>query len=303
MGNTQEPARIFDIDWAGYRAIARMNPSTIVHGFNSMKELLAVMEGGFYEESNAMRLGTGIHALTLEPDEFKDRFAIIPDFHKDPQNKTSDGTRSESKATRYYKESVADFMNANRGKSIMDSSDYRKALRAVLAISGHRLASSLIQHSKKEQTVIGEICGVPFKGRIDLLDLEMRGCITDVKTSQSCDPWLFGRVCRNLRYPHKMAIYRELVRQAHGITLDVKVIVQETSKAFDTVVYPLKAEKLDTVFEEVCAVIERYKQAQVEDYWPGIDEGRDELELPDMAYGYSQPEDEFVDWEALNEDE
>lgn len=301
MGTTQEQARIFEIGWNEYRSIQRMNPSTIVHGFRSMKELLAVMEGGFYEESNAMRLGTGIHALTLEPDEFQERFAIIPPFHKDPGNKTDKGQPSESKATRYYKEAVEDFLNANRGKSLLSDDDYRRALCASNAIAKHKLASSLVKHSKKEQTVTGEICGVPFKGRIDLLDLEIRGCISDVKTSRSCDPWMFAGVCRSLFYPHKMAIYRELVRQAHGLTLDVKVIVQETSKAFDTVVYPLKSEKLDTVFDEVCAVIERYKQAQVDDCWPGIDGGADEMELPDSAYGYAKAEDsELVDWEELN---
>lgn len=305
MGNTQEPARIFDVDWFEYRAIQRMNPSTIVHGFRSMRELLAVMEGGFYEETNAMRLGTGIHALTLEPDDFRERFAVVPDFHKDAANRTSDGTPSESKATRYYKDACAAFMNENRSKSMMDGELYRKAMKATEAISRHPMAASLIRHAKKEQSILGEICGVPFKGRMDLLDMEIRGCITDVKTSQSCDPWAFARVCRNLHYPAKMAIYRELVRQAHGITLDVKVIVQETSKGFDTVVFPLKPEKLDAAFARVCEVVEQYKQAQVEDEWPGIDGGRDEMELPDSAYGWASKDDseEGVDWEALDQSE
>lgn len=303
MGIPQEPARIFEIGWNEYRAIRRMNPSTICKGFESMKALLAVLEGNFYEETNSMRLGTGIHALALEPEEFEDRYVVVPDFHKDPGNKTSDGTRSDSKATRYYKDTVSDFLNANRGKIAMDSSEYRKVLKATQAIAGHKEAAPLVKNAAKEQTVFGDICGVPFKGRIDLLDLEFKGCISDVKTTQSCNKYKFSHACRTYFYPQKLSIYRELVRQAHGITLDVKIIAQETSGAFDTAVFELDSDELDTVFSEVVKLIERYKQAQVEDYWPGSDGGLGAQKLDKSAYGYAKKtEDEFVDWEELNDE-
>lgn len=297
MGNTH----IQRIGWDDYRAIKRMNPSTLAHGKKSMRQLKAVIDGGFYEETNAMRLGTGIHALTLEPEDFEATFAVVPDFHLDPQNKTGKGERSESKATSYYKDRVMEFEIANRGKSIIPGTEYRKALRACEAIAEHPTARRLVKLGQKEQTVFGVIEGVDFKGRMDLVDIEIMGCITDVKTTASCDPKLFASVCARLFYILKMSIYRELVRQVTGETLDVKVIAQETSGAHDTVVYDVDPDDLDREFEEVKRILGKYQEAKAKDCWPGIDGGAASLPLRMPSWSVKSEDEEAFDWEQENE--
>lgn len=293
MGNPQ----ILQLGWDEYRAIPRMNPSTLAHGKKSMRQLKAVIDGGFYEETNAMRLGTGIHALTLEPDEFKDRFAVVPDYHLDPQNKTGKGERSESKATSYYKDKLLEFEIANRGKSVIPNVEYQKALRACEAIAGHHSASKIVKLCQKEQTVFGVIEGVDFKGRMDLIDVEILGVIADVKTTQSCDPWVFERTCEKLSYIFKMAIYRELVRQATGETLDVQVITQETSGAFDTVVYDISPQDLDEEFEEVKRILGLYAEAKERNRWFGVDGGAASLPLTRPFRRRVSEDEEAFDWE------
>ena len=91
------------IAWNDYLSIKRMNPSTLVHGIKSMRRLRRAIQDGFPEESNAMRLGSGIHALLLEPDEFDKRFVVMPTFHLDAANTTAKGERTDSKLTNYYK--------------------------------------------------------------------------------------------------------------------------------------------------------------------------------------------------------
>lgn len=297
MGNTQ----IMRLGWDEYRAVQRMNPSTLAHGKKSMRQLKAVIDGGFYEETNAMRLGTGIHALTLEPEDFEATFAVVPDFHLDPQNKTGKGERSESKATSYYKDKVMEFEIANRGKSIIDSTEYRKAMRACMAIAEHPTASRLVKLGQKEQTVFGEIEGVLFKGRMDLVDLELQGVITDVKTTASCDPKLFASVCARLCYVFKMSIYRELVRQNTHAELDVKVIAQETSGAYDTVVYDVDPDDLDREFEEVKRILGKYQEAKERNCWPGIDCGAASLPLRMPSWSVKSEDEEAFDWEQENE--
>lgn len=243
-----------------------------------------------------MRLGTGIHALTLEPDEFANRFVVMPDFHLEPGNVTGKGVQSESKATKYYKEKVAQFGRDNAGKSVLPNSEYQKALAATAAVHAHHSAAPLVRSHAKEQTVLGEIEGVPFRGRVDLLG----EYLIDLKTTANCNDRAFGRVCGNLNYPFKLAIYRELVRQATGKTLEVKVIAQEVAGVFDTVVYDYDGITLDNAMEDVLDVVKRYKACLTSDVWPGFDRGKDSL--PIYIHNWSMPDEEAFDFEALDDE-
>lgn len=64
-----------NMTWSDYCDLRLMNGSTLVHGFKSMLRLRRAIYEGFPEETDAMRLGTGIHTLLLEPKEFEKRFA------------------------------------------------------------------------------------------------------------------------------------------------------------------------------------------------------------------------------------
>lgn len=304
----QGPALIQNF-WDDYRKIARMNPSTIVLGLESRLHLLDAIQNGGYEPTPAMMLGTGIHALTLEPEVFEDTFCVVPDFHLDPGNTTVKGEPTQSRATNYYRERYGEFLEANKGKAIIQAADYQAALKAVRAINGNERARSLIEDSMfREVTVVGEIRGVRFKGRIDLLG----SVIGDIKTTVSVCPFKFSRQFNQLHYCQKMATYRELVRQATGDELPVEIIAVEKKRPFDVAVFPVDASQLDRAFQQVEQLVEDYLLAVETDFWPGRDRGQGWASLVDeLAYGRHTERkadgifdsDEAFDWESDEVDE
>lgn len=273
-----------------YRQIERMNASVLVKGRKSMKALRHAMDSKD-APTDKMRFGSGVHCLLLEPEQFEETYAVIPSFHLDPENKKQNGEQSESKATKYYKSKVAEFKKANAGKEFLTREQYDTALTMIEAIRAHGAANMWFEDCKKEVTVLGEIEGVKFKGRIDLLGR----AIVDLKNTNDVSPNLFGSVFARLRYDWRLAIYRDLVRQITGKVLDVYIIAQEDSAPFDTVVYPVRDQVLDNAIDQVKETIRKFSKCESSELWPGVDGGEDylELRLPQWFLGDG---DDGLDW-------
>ena len=280
------------ISWNDYLSIKVMNPSTLVHGIKSMRRLRRAIQDGFPEESNAMRLGSGIHALLLEPDEFDKRFVVMPTFNLDIANATAKGERTDSKLTNYYKARVQEFKESEK-RSVLDAKQYDSILNCIEEIHSRPHMIDMLHRSSKEVTVLGEIDGVEFKGRMDMLAPD---CITDLKTT--FDIAQFERqTLRKFDYLFKMSIYRELVRQNTVGVRDVKIIAQETKDDFDNAVFSIPSEILDHSFSHVLQVVASYKQAVASDEWIGWDRGEKEIVI-DMPYEMRK-QLENVDWSGV----
>jgi hypothetical protein len=269
-----------NVSWDDYRQIKKMNPSTLVAGCKSMQRLRRAIEEGFVEETNAMRLGTGIHALLLEPEQFENRFVVMPDYQFDAENVTGKGERSESKSTKYYKAKSSQFYQENQKKSVISRQQFDQCLESA----------------NKEVTVEGVIEGIEFKGRIDAL---IPSCVIDLKTTADVSPRIFGSRFFKLGYDFKLSIYRELVRQSTEGLRDVKVIAQEPSGDYDNCVINVPDEVLDNAFSRVLHVVHRYKQCMQSGVWPGCDDGLDEIDLLVPDYVLHQD----LDWSEITLDE
>lgn len=291
-------------DWEAYRSLRYMNPSTLVHGCKSMKHLKIAMDGDYPEETDAMRLGTGIHALLLEPDDFEERFAVMPAYELDDDNLRSakrkdesiEERRTDSKATSYYKGKAKEFCAANAGKTILKRAQYDSALHCIESIRSREYMRKKIDESEKEVTLIGEIGGVPFKGRVDLLRRK-RPLIIDLKTTANVEKFTFGRQFVNLKYDIKLAIYRELATQAIGKRPDVAVITQEPSGDFDNAYVPVPDIVLDNAWSKVLMLVSKYIQCINSGVWPGVDGGKDRYEL--AIPNWAMEDDEEVDWSQV----
>jgi exodeoxyribonuclease VIII len=280
------------ISWGDYRAVKRMNPSTLVHGCKSMRRLKRAITEGFPERSDAMMLGTGIHALLLEPEQFEERFCVMPAFQFDQENLTKEGKPSKSSETSYCKAKEAEFLKANPDKEILSRTQYDIALTCIEALNSRAHFRELVEASNKEVTVYGEIEGVPFKGRLDLLSTTT---ICDLKTTY--DVSQFNRTFTQLEYAFKLAIYRELVRQNTVGVRDVKVIAQETKDDFDNAMFVVPSDLLDITFNRVLQVTQLYKQSCERDEWLGWDRGELQIEVELPWWARKQMED--VDWSGV----
>ncbi len=283
------------ISWDDYVAIKRMNPSTLVYGRRSMKALRRVITEGFWEASDVMVLGTSIHSLLLEPDEFEERFAVMPSYHLDADNCTQGGKSSTSRATKYCEEMEAGFVRAIGSKTLLLRSQYDTALTCIESIRSRPAMVEIIEHSHKEVTVLGEIDGIECKGRIDLLHPSK---IVDLKNTADVSERKFKRIFDDLGYAFKLAMYRELVRQNTVGVRDVEIIAQETSGDFDNVLYTLPSDWLDDAMNDVMRVIAMYKQSLATGVWPGVDGGQDRVEL-ERPY-WQKKEADQSDWSSID---
>ena len=289
------------IPWSDYCQVKRMNPSTAVEGCHSPKRLRRCIDEGFREETNPMRMGSGAHALLFEPNQFHERFCVMPDFHlseqnlREPKNKSESDAdrRTDSRATKFYKREVALFVADNPGKTILGQTQYDQCLRAIEAIWERPRMRELVVSSAKEVTVYGEILGVECKGRLDLLN---KTTIADLKTTPNVHKKAFGRIFSNLNYAFKLAFYRELVRQNWGGVLQVELITQELAGDFDNALVPVPAIVLDNAWTKVVEVMTAYKRCRETNEWPGVDGGKDyyELDVPNWA----MDGDEEFDWSS-----
>lgn len=265
------------MDFAEYRAIERMNASTLVHGLHSMRRLKRYIDKGVEDEDTLCKaLGVATHALLLEPEEFERIYAVMPDYHLLPENKTAKGESTDSKLTKFYKERVKEFCTDNARRIVIGRESYDKCLYAIEQIRSHHSAPSLLVDVKTEQTLTGVIGGIPFKGRIDILG---DGFIADLKTTFNASPHVFGRTAANQNYDFKLAIYRELYRQQFGHQPEVKLLVQEIGGDFDTCVVNVADIVLDNAAGEVQRVIDAMKASIYIGKWYGVDQGMKQVEL------------------------
>jgi hypothetical protein len=288
------------IDFAEYQAIPRLNASTLVHGQTSMRALRHAIHGRAKPPTKALRFGSKYHELILEPEEFERRFCVMPNYAAMPENVTGKGEPSTSWGTTFCKESKTSFETMARleGKEVITREEYDRGLCMCEAIAEKPGAVEIIRSCEKEVTLLGEIDGVPVKGRLDLCGSLI---IADLKGTKSCDPQSFGRDAANFRYGFKMAFYRELYRQNFmRMPRDgVKVIAVETGGVFDCCVVSMPLPVLENGFSDVQRVIAEYKRCKETDVWPGVDRGQPEVELYVPPWSMPIDDDAELDWSDL----
>lgn len=271
----------------------RMNASTLVHGFKSMRSLKRAIDGKKPEPTPALRFGQQYHTLILEPEEFRRTHVVMPDYKNDPENVDAKGNSSRNANTKWVKAAKSKFIEDNLHKAIVEQADFERGLKMIEALSQRPRVMELLKGTQREVTLYGNINGVDCKGRLDLL----AGHITDLKGTKNAEPRWFGRDACKLWYPEKLAFYQQLVKQNTGETLPVYVIAQETGGDFDTVVYPIRQPVLEVAFGRVCKLLCEYKNARDQDKWPGVDGGEAEIEfhVPNW-YMPSNSEDDDLEW-------
>jgi exodeoxyribonuclease VIII len=147
------------------------------------------------EPTEAMRLGSLIHTLVLEPHEFGSKFVISPEFGR---------TKAELEAK-------AEFFKANEGKIVIKDKEVDKAERCIKYIPDNVM--DIINAGKTEFVINQPIANVPFKGIIDCYN---EGVIEVKTTSESSADKLIASFF-NLKYPMQAAIYSVLAKKEFGL--------------------------------------------------------------------------------------
>lgn len=160
--------------------------------------LLKLKKDGLYksEATPSLILGSAVHKLVLEPNDFINEFAIEPNCDK----RTKDG-----------KAEFERFQNENQGKTIIKADEYAKAdliAKSVLEMQG---TANFLKDGKAEQSYFSEIDGVKVKCRPDFYN-ENLGLIIDLKTTSDASPNGFTKSIANFNYHIQTAFYSDVLR-------------------------------------------------------------------------------------------
>ncbi len=140
--------------------------------------------------------------------------------------------------------------------------DFEVCERVIKAIEEDEYLLNGFYKGNPQTILTGEIAGVPFKGKLDMLYPDK---IVDMKCMASVDPVWDEKERRkkpfysNYRYDLQAAIYQELLFQNTGKRLPYFLAVVTKEKTPRKLVYEFSQEVLDAALEEVKAKAPRFQ--------------------------------------------
>ena len=235
--------------------------------------------------TTAMDEGAATHMLMLEPDQFKDRFAI---------KEKVDG---RSKAGKEYN---AVFAAENEGKTILTTEQLAKCEAMANAAFNHEAAAELLRKPGiNEATVLfnypakGMANGMACRSRIDKIipgDGAADGIIIDIKTAKSASPNGFQRAIINYNYHQQAMFYRDGLAACGEPGYEGAAdwpfvwIVVESSAPYCVGVYTMDDEPAQRGRELHQQAISTLAACLKENHWPQYTNGIEILHLPPWAY-------------------
>ncbi len=242
-------------------------------------------KGGEQESSPSLELGKLVHVLALEPELYKDQYALTPDTYINDKGEEK-GWRNDMriKPVAEWHESVGD-------KAVISKAVLEQAQEMAKAITSDTYANALLDgDGYVEASIFFEYEGIKFRCRPD--DMKNNGLINDLKITRSNKPGLFQRDAWNFGYHLSVALTTIGYEALYGkkpedytficVEQEAPYIVQcyNTYSTFD----PMTGLSLyDMGMFELDRLIERYKECKDADHWPAYFEGIQPLGAPGWA--------------------
>lgn len=214
------------------------------------------------EKKSALSMGSALHCLLLEPDEFDKRFIVAPEFNR----RTNQGKADEQEFLAKVSHMGMNVLEAEQGRKLSlmrESVLAHHAARFLLEADGH--CESSVYWSDEET---GELCRIrPDKFLVNT------PVIVDVK--KVCDMSRFSRHIEEFRYHVQDAFYREGFLRHFGTYPQFVFIA--VSESIDCGRYPVRVFRLHPDDIDVGHALFRqnlntYHQCRVSNSWGGVEE-------------------------------
>jgi hypothetical protein len=193
--------------------------------FNKTKEVNS--------EAAPLREGRLIHTVVLEEEKLNDKYDFVNIGSR--RTKTFDAAYAEAR---------------NKGKEVMLTSELNKANELCNAIRFNSHANELFTSGTAETPAIGELFGLPFRGKADYLK---DGHLIDLKTTSKLDGW--ERAAKyTWHYDMQGWIYCELF----GVTKFTFVVIEKGTG--DIGIFELSDETRELGGNKVKQCVNTYKE-------------------------------------------
>jgi hypothetical protein len=253
-----------NIPFADYLAIDAVSNSRLGQLAKSPAHYKANAE---LEQTKPLVIGRLVHAGRLEPLSLIQRYAVCPDFHLDPGNRTDKGDPSQSTQTKWCKEQVANFGAANWGKEIVSRSWYDEMMAMVTSLDADPLAKEIFNEpGEVELTLVwnDDETGLLCKARLDKIS---RDRITDLKTTP--DLSAFTRAMARYGYHRQGAHYRNGWSTLNGECLDFWIAAVEKSPPFCVQAAPVHEDSIESGELKRRELLRLLADCMDSDKWPG----------------------------------
>ena len=195
-----------------------------------------------YEESEAMKLGTAIHAAFLEPETFYDIYEIA--------NEKFD------LRTKVGKQKKQEFEEKAKGKIVLKADQYDVIKKLKKRIRTNELAQHYLK-GEKELSHYLEYEGLPVRVRPDVINY-VDGYIADIKKTRfRANEKGFTMACKQQNYHIQAAFYMDML----GIDT-FRFIVCEDKPPYNVVVHALDEQSIEKgrkAYKKAFALWKKYK--------------------------------------------
>lgn len=222
------------------------------------------------EKTNALDVGSLAHAMILEGDEWRNRFAVLPEDHN---ARTNEGKAIQAG----YEES---------GMTVIKHADFEKVAAMADAIRAHKLASAVFSNGRPEMTLAWQDkqFGIWKRVLLDWLPNDGGRIFADMKTTISANPEALRKTMYNYGYHQQAAWYLDGIK-ALGLTDRPSFIFvfQEKQPPYQVVIAQPDETALmwaRTLNEKASETFARCLDAG---HWPGYSDDVEVLSLPGFA--------------------
>ena len=262
---------IEDMPIGEYHALPRLSNSGIGSLFKSPAHFKARKWG---EPSKAMRIGSAVHTLVLEPHLAASMLPVAPEVNK------------RTKAGRAAWEAWT--AGVSPQATLLDATERAVADKAAHAIRSHEeIQATGLLFGKVEHSILFEIEGCPAKARFDVFN--KASIIVDLKTSRDASE--FEKSVANFGYHTQAAFYTMAAHAAGWEPKAFLFVVVETSDEMMNSGDPsqfVRVVQLDDQAvlqgeKDVLRAAKLYRECLESGVWPGYSRGIDTLHLPIWA--------------------
>jgi hypothetical protein len=261
-----------NIPFEEYAAWDALNHSTLKVMGTSPKHFKHAREKPEARTTDALRFGTLMHTLLLEPERFPTIIVPAP-----INEKTGKPFGSETKAW-------AEYAAAHEGKLIVTDEEVARLRITSREIRKHEDAKVLFEHASQSEVCIVWDCpitGLRCKGRVDLLiSLGEKKCLrADLKSCTSTRIPDLESSLTGLGYHTQDAFYA-MGMEALGLKSTSMIIAAESDGAHDVVVYEINDETRIAAKTEVTKWLTDLRRCNETGHWPGCAERMVQLGAP-----------------------
>jgi len=215
------------------------------------------------EQTEAMAMGSAVHAALLEPEIFKQKYvAVWPSIKL-----TKSG--NARKGTKFEKEMWTKFLAENLGKIILSQKEYEQVIKMRDSVFDHPKANDILSFDiEAEKEIFFELEGVPCKAKLDAI-VPSINTVIDFKTARSSTAESFRRDAINMHYDLQAYWYYEAYKSLYGSYPDFYAfIVVSKEEPYPVGVFEADNEFLDRGRYYALKYLKQFKECSENKVWP-----------------------------------